>query len=1505
MNSCGKTKWGALAGLLLALLGSRCVSATTNIDVLLVYDTTATAWVGLNGGIDVFSASAIGKMNQAMANSDVDCQFRLVHAGSVGYTHTDLSSDLSSLMSGSSGLETAQTWRVTFGADIIAMLVDTGSAYGHVGQGSLLTTDQGNPERVYSVSSIRSVEISHTLTHEVGHNLGCGHSKTQATQTGPNSSLNSYSAGWYFTGTNGVDYHTIMAYNNDGSNTYQSAPLFSSPLLSFCSTTAGHAADGDNARTIRETMAVVADYRNETSGPTNDNFLSAPILSGSSGTEVEDSYLASVEAGEPAHYGRGPYRSVWWQIDPANDCVLSLDTHGSSFDTVLAVYHGPLVYSLVEVASNDSDGSPGGTSGLSDLFLSRGTTYFIAVAGYDADDGGSITLNWSVSDAPAQAISGTIGTSGGYNVGGVQLTASNGGGSTTTDGNGAYSLSVPYGWKGTVTPSKSDWTFSPSSRTYSAPVEGAEDNQDFSAECDVTHALSGTIRGAAGVNPGCAIVADPGGFRAVTEGATGSYSLTVPSGWSGTLRAEKAGFAFTPVQRTLSGVGGASGGHDFTASVASPIAISGVVSGPGGMNPGVVVYASPGYQTTTDSGGSYSLPVPVGWSGAVWPYKAGYSFSPAIHNIANLQTSYVQNFSGSTASGWSSISSGLPTNIDVYTVRVHPNNINELWMCGGDWNGIGAGDVGLFKSTNSGGSWSRVTSGLTVPGYQNFGWDVAFRPGQPTTMFFCGSDGLYKSTNGGSSWFIPTTSGSVIAADRWQYNGIGISAADPNTMFLVEPQIGIHRSTDGGSTWQKVYPIHSYGWFLGASKIQVDAYDPRRVYMVDNGGMCVSTNSGASGSWRRIANVRDFAVDGARGLVWLTWHNGGRRVSYSTDGCSSWTDIDYYNPDELVWGSALRVAVDPLLGYLYIAMHSPSTISDVIRGVGSGSPETWTWEFDPFAQGWPHNFETTYFFDCLVSGSSRTLIGHAESASSPLVKRSLGSVVSVSGQISGATAANPGTWISADAGGGDCLSESDGTYTLYVPANWTGVLEPDKAGVTFSPGSRALSNVSSERTGVDFLASNAVLTVAGVIADVEGMPLAVTLETSAGTLGVWTNVHGEYAVSVPYGWTGTVRSSSPGIVFTPAIRAFTSLRMSAQNQDFIGVAQEIHLSGRIATIWSNGVSGCQVRTSDGLAEDSTDEEGRYSLSVPFGWTGSVRVSRTGYSIDPTERDVLNVTSDTVLPEFVADPVTVEIGGRMHDDRGGALSGAVVSASGEIADDVVTDGSGRYSLTLHYGWHGRVSVRLTGYVFSPSSRDYGELQDSRQSEDFLGLRIPFTVSGRIARRQGDGLADVLVKSPSGGAVATLTDGGFDLPVFYGWTGELVPELAGFAFEPSTYSCGIVTGDVSGVQFLALDMRDSDGDGSANDHEYLAGTDPTNASSCLRIEDYWVSIAGDTPVIRWQSVSGRHYRIEWTTNLLDGIYSVLMSNIVATPPENVATGSLGTAASPAFYRIGLEE
>jgi hypothetical protein len=98
-------------------------------------------------------------------------------------------------------------------------------------------------------------------------------------------------------------------------------------------------------------------------------------------------------------------------------------------------------------------------------------------------------------------------------------------------------------------------------------------------------------------------------------------------------------------------------------------------------------------------------------------------------------------------------------------------------------------------------------------------------------------------------------------------------------------------------------------------------------------------------------------------------------------------------------------------------------------------------------------------------------------------------------------------------------------------------------------------------------------------------------------------------------------------------------------------------------------------------------------------------------------------------------------------------------------------------------------------------------------------------------------------------------------------------------------------------------DPDGDGASNLAEWLAGTNPTNATSCFRL-----AIPNTSPtngfVVQWPSVAGKFYRVQRATNLLTGFNTLVQTNIAATPPTNTMVDTVILQGNAQFYRLELE-
>jgi len=144
-------------------------------------------------------------------------------------------------------------------------------------------------------------------------------------------------------------------------------------------------------------------YGAPASAPGNDNFANAQVIdvAGASVTVTGRNTQATKETGEPNHATSAGGRSVWWKFTAPAAGRMTVTTHGSNFDTLLAAYTGTAVGSLTALASNDDAETPQQnpnpdrkrTSTIAFDVLA-GTTYHLAVDGWDALFG-QITLNLS------------------------------------------------------------------------------------------------------------------------------------------------------------------------------------------------------------------------------------------------------------------------------------------------------------------------------------------------------------------------------------------------------------------------------------------------------------------------------------------------------------------------------------------------------------------------------------------------------------------------------------------------------------------------------------------------------------------------------------------------------------------------------------------------------------------------------------------------------------------------------------------------------------------------------------------------------------------------------------------------------------------------------------------------------------------------------------------------------------------------------------------------------
>ncbi|MBI5773039.1 MAG: S8 family serine peptidase [Verrucomicrobia bacterium] len=139
-------------------------------------------------------------------------------------------------------------------------------------------------------------------------------------------------------------------------------------------------------------------FRTETV-PSNNNFPPLAKVPDNGAVLYGDNTFATMEFGEPVHAGVSSVaNSVWWNFAPTNSKVVLVDTSGSSFDTVVAIYTGNSLTNLTLIAAaNDVTVTNNGqTTILPQGFVSfaavAGTTYRLVVASASTNSVGQIRL---------------------------------------------------------------------------------------------------------------------------------------------------------------------------------------------------------------------------------------------------------------------------------------------------------------------------------------------------------------------------------------------------------------------------------------------------------------------------------------------------------------------------------------------------------------------------------------------------------------------------------------------------------------------------------------------------------------------------------------------------------------------------------------------------------------------------------------------------------------------------------------------------------------------------------------------------------------------------------------------------------------------------------------------------------------------------------------------------------------------------------------------------------
>lgn len=270
----------------------------------------------------------------------------------------------------------------------------------------------------------------------------------------------------------------------------------------------------------------------------------------------------------------------------------------------------------------------------------------------------------------------------------------------------------------------------------------------------------------------------------------------------------------------------------------------------------------------------------------VWTTKGptGEKIQALAIDPAQPATLYAGTYGGgvfkSTDSGgtWAAVNAGL-TNLYVFALAINPASSATLYA--------GTHGAGVFKSTDSGGTWAATNTGLTNLSVGA----LAIDPAAPATLYAGEFDGgVFKSSDSGGTWTAVNT------GLRSPYvEALAIDPAAPATLYAGTNGPQVFKSTDSANTWGATGPGPNNPWGYGSVfALAINPVTPATLYAGTDYGLFKSTDGG--GSWTDISTdltriVLSLAVDPVNPATLYAGTSVGG-VFKSTNADNGWTPFN-------------------------------------------------------------------------------------------------------------------------------------------------------------------------------------------------------------------------------------------------------------------------------------------------------------------------------------------------------------------------------------------------------------------------------------------------------------------------------------------------------------------------------------------------------------------------------------------------------------------------------------
>ncbi|MEZ4649606.1 MAG: glycosyl hydrolase [Candidatus Eisenbacteria bacterium] len=290
----------------------------------------------------------------------------------------------------------------------------------------------------------------------------------------------------------------------------------------------------------------------------------------------------------------------------------------------------------------------------------------------------------------------------------------------------------------------------------------------------------------------------------------------------------------------------------------------------------------------------------------------------------------------------------------VVDLEIDPSDPNRIYAAawerlrGPSRRKVGGLTSGVYRTTDGGDSWAELTNGL--PSGTNVGRiGLSVAPSSPNIVYAIYADdpgyflGLYRSTNSGTSWTQVNDNGltDVFSSYGWYFGNVEVSPTDPNDVYAYG--LDLYRTTNAGGSWSQRW----FGAHVDHHDLWIDPNNAARQVLVGDGGVYLSNNDG--GTWTHVETlpITQFyagTVDAQNvdRIYAGAQDNGTNRTTTGSD--DDWVELfggDGFYPFVDPTNSS-RIWVEYQYGNLYYSSNDGGSWNGATGGIPSSERRNWS-----------------------------------------------------------------------------------------------------------------------------------------------------------------------------------------------------------------------------------------------------------------------------------------------------------------------------------------------------------------------------------------------------------------------------------------------------------------------------------------------------------------------------------------------------------------------------------